>query len=64
MAQNQFYDRELIIDLILVSDNQDGSNPEVYCDFIHPEYDDGCDALNNAQEEYPWVRMVTVTTKV
>jgi hypothetical protein len=60
--------RELVIDLILVSDNQNGSNPEVYCDFIHPQYDEimayRCDAFNNAQEEYPWVRMVTVTTKV
>ena len=56
--------KELVIDLILVSENSDGSNPEIYDSFIYPEFDDGCCSINGASEEYPWVRMVTVTTKV
>ena len=56
--------KKLVIDLILVSENSDGSNPEIYDSFIYPEFDDGCCSINGASEEYPWVRMVTVTTKV
>ena len=56
--------KELVIDLILVSENSDGSNPEIYDSFIYPDFDDGCCSMNGASEEYPWVKMVTVETKV